>query len=307
MATHDYICEPDKWYLGKLNKSEKNRLLFEIRLRKQAIEQRNLARARSDGPSGAQLLNSHVERKEASEAKAGGQGAEVSSVSSSASDRAQSPPRSPVKSGIQISLHHVLPQMSPEVPQPSPAAMEAAGPLKLHKVPAIAEGKGSRHRPLKESSTRSEKSSQSRRKSTHDSLLQNIQQIRSEQHLNSIVEYINAGLLKIESLSNEKRRVKKLIKAWNASYERQHGRIPAASERKGHLRELHEEYQQVSRTLHHRLNNVPAANGVFDVSLLPQLSLALRVRKDKLDEVLSKVGLTLQQFEELRNKRFSDL
>jgi hypothetical protein len=39
--------------------------------------------------------------------------------------------------------------------------------------------------------------------------------------------------------------VKKLIKAWNASFERNNGVAITGSERKGQLRELYEEYQQV--------------------------------------------------------------
>ena len=76
-------------------------------------------------------------------------------------------------------------------------------------------------------------------------LLLHVQKIRSEQQLDALIEYIQAGYIKIDSLVVEKRRLKKLIKAWNATYEKNLGRPPNASERKGHYRELFEEYQQV--------------------------------------------------------------
>lgn len=76
-------------------------------------------------------------------------------------------------------------------------------------------------------------------------LLQNIKKIRTEQQLLALLEYMQAGFIKIEYLNTEKRKLKKLIKAWNFSFERKNGRVPTANERKGHLRDLYEEYQQV--------------------------------------------------------------
>lgn len=80
-------------------------------------------------------------------------------------------------------------------------------------------------------------------------LLQQVQKIRSEQQLDSLLEYLNAGFNKIDQLNLEKRRIKKLIRAWNATYLKQHDKLPTSAERKGHVRELHEEYQQVSITV----------------------------------------------------------
>jgi len=51
---------------------------------------------------------------------------------------------------------------------------------------------------------------------------------------------------KIEALNRDKRRVKKMIRAWNASYEKMNGVAPTGGERKGLVRDLYEEYQQVS-------------------------------------------------------------
>lgn len=76
-------------------------------------------------------------------------------------------------------------------------------------------------------------------------LVRKVRQIRNEQQWKSIVEYINAGYDKIEKLQLEKRKIKKLIKAWNQSFEKQYGRLPTTADRKGHLRDLHEEYHQV--------------------------------------------------------------
>lgn len=109
-------------------------------------------------------------------------------------------------------------------------------------------------------------------------LLQHVQKIRSEQQLDSIIEYLNVGFNKIDQLNLEKRRIKKLIRAWNASYLRQHDRLPTSSERRGHLRELHEEYQQIT--------------------------LALKIRKEKMEETLKKVGLSKEEFEDIRNNKF---
>jgi hypothetical protein len=77
-------------------------------------------------------------------------------------------------------------------------------------------------------------------------LLQHVKKVRSDQQLQAMVEYLNAGMVKVETNAQEKRRLKKLIKAWNASFEKKHGRLPTSAERsKGHLRELYEEYHQV--------------------------------------------------------------
>lgn len=75
--------------------------------------------------------------------------------------------------------------------------------------------------------------------------LKNSLNARSAQQLDSIIEYLNLGFNKIERLGGEKRKLKKLIRAWNSSYEKQFGRLPMSSERKGHVRELYEEYQKV--------------------------------------------------------------
>lgn len=76
-------------------------------------------------------------------------------------------------------------------------------------------------------------------------LLENVQKIRSEQQLHAITEYLQVGFAKIDKLSLEKRKIKKLIKAWNATYQKQFGHLPSSSERKGHLRELYEDYHKV--------------------------------------------------------------
>lgn len=76
-------------------------------------------------------------------------------------------------------------------------------------------------------------------------LLLHVKKVRSEQQMNAMLDYLQAGFIKIETLTTEKRRIKKLIKAWNASFEKNNARLPTSSERKGHLRELYEEYHQV--------------------------------------------------------------
>jgi hypothetical protein len=90
-------------------------------------------------------------------------------------------------------------------------------------------------------------SSKSKEQPSGDSvkLLENALKVRSEQQLNSVIEYLDIAFEKVEKLIAEKRKIKKLIKAWNLSYEKQFGHIPSSSERKGHLRELYEEYHKV--------------------------------------------------------------
>lgn len=200
---------PAKWYLGKVDRSEKQRLLFEVKLRRQkaSLEATN---SLSDSPFTASQFShvSVVRRQDEDVARE-----DISSSSSS----------------------HLKPSYDADQPNQ---------PVERDHLTSLA------------SSMREQKSDRSNSKGlrrhskakakTQEVLLQNLQKIRSEQQLNTVMEYINASLLKIDSLKNEKRRVKKLIRAWNASYEKQHGRLPAIADRKGHLRELHEEYQQVT-------------------------------------------------------------
>ena len=107
--------------------------------------------------------------------------------------------------------------------------------------PIIAESKTTRRPNSKaeNGNNRSRSRSKSRSKSAHrrnnnnydiendrdDHMLQHVKKIRSEQQMNALVEFIQAGFVKIEHLDAEKRRVKKLIKAWNKSYEKNTGSI----------------------------------------------------------------------------------
>jgi hypothetical protein len=70
--------------------------------------------------------------------------------------------------------------------------------------------------------------------------------LKNEQQLNSLMEYLTSGFTKAEKLEHERRRIKRLIKAWNSSYQQEFGKLPSSSERKGHLRDLHEEYHKVN-------------------------------------------------------------
>jgi hypothetical protein len=71
--------------------------------------------------------------------------------------------------------------------------------------------------------------------------------LKNEQQLNSLMEYLSSGFNKAEKLEHERRRIKRLIKAWNSSYQQEFGKLPSSSERKGHLRDLHEEYHKVNK------------------------------------------------------------
>lgn len=109
----------------------------------------------------------------------------------------------------------------------------------------LATGKSARHKQSSHNNNNEAGEEEHGGRHNQRMLLQHVQKIRSEQQLNAMLEYIQAGFDKIEVLNTEKRRIKKLIRAWNASFEKKTGRLPTSTERKGHLRELYEEYQQV--------------------------------------------------------------
>lgn len=136
-------------------------------------------------------------------------------------------------------------QASKLSPHPPTAATPGQGqgrPISSLKISAKDGGR----RPSNKTPTPTAVSGGERRLQKIDSkLLENVQKIRSEQQLTSIMEYLQVGFAKIDKLSLEKRKIKKLIKAWNATYQKQFGHIPSSSERRGHLRELYEDYHKV--------------------------------------------------------------
>jgi hypothetical protein len=78
-----------------------------------------------------------------------------------------------------------------------------------------------------------------------EKLRHSLKEIQNEQQQMVLVDYVTNCQSKIASMSDEKRRLKRLIRTWNTSYEKLHGHLPTSADRTGHLRELHEEYQQV--------------------------------------------------------------
>jgi regulator of replication initiation timing len=177
-----------------------------------------------------------------------------------------------------------------------------------------------------------------RESENHRNLLQHVKKVRSDQQLQAMIEYLQAGFIKIENLSLEKRRIKKLIKAWNTSFEKKNSRVPTSGERKGHLRELYEEYHQVcvgtimsymcvcgchyvtfsssgqwiwtcgdnSYVLLCPLVFLLLTTSVFACMTAHQVSLALRIRVEKMEDSLRTVGLTQEEFIQLRDKKLSD-
>ena len=107
--------------------------------------------------------------------------------------------------------------------------------------------------------------------------LVHLKKIRSEQQLATMMEFLESGFAKMESIAIEKRRVKKLIQAWNKILLKSGAeKLPADSERRGRLREMYEEYHQ--------------------------LQLSLKIRAEKMETMLQSVGLDRQGYEELRNR-----
>jgi len=148
-------------------------------------------------------------------------------------------------------------------------------------LPAVAESKSSSRKPThasgkaRNSSRRHNRRENSRENKEH--LLLHVKDIRSQQHMNATIDFVQSGMDKIEALNRDKRRVKKMIRAWNASYEKTNGVAPIGSERKGLVRDLYEEYQQIS--------------------------LALKVRNDKMDSTLKSIGIDREGFLKLRDRR----
>jgi len=108
-------------------------------------------------------------------------------------------------------------------------------------------------------------------------LLKDIKSIRSEKQLRDMLEYIGAGYEKIETLNTEKRRIKKILKAWNASFEKRNGRAATKQERKELAGGYYEEYQLISYKLHSR--------------------------EQKMDKVLNLCGITKEDYELLSQDR----
>ena len=94
--------------------------------------------------------------------------------------------------------------------------------------------------------------------------------------LASLIEYIQDGYVAIEQADNDKRHYKKIIKQWNHSFEERCGRIATNTERKALARDMYESYQKASAQL--------------------------KIRCDKVNNILQQVGLTHSGFLKLRDK-----
>lgn len=236
---HEVVRHPPEEVRGRavINARDRARMLFEIRYR----TPQGVAAGDPATPGTSEEVQSLKD-----------EGVQHRSASSATSSEVEGEPL--------ISYRTVRPQQEAATPPRTSSVVPV--PVPLHKVPAVAEEKAR---------ARGSKGVRGGHK-----LVMDVQQIRSQQQMRAVVEHMSAQQMKIEGLANEKRRVKKLIRAWNASYERQHGRLPGSGDRKGHLRELHEEYQQ--------------------------LALSLRIRREKMDDALRKVGMTLEQVQQLQQQ-----
>lgn len=227
----DRVTQAEKWYVGKMNKQERNRLLFEIQLSKKSNLSFSESRNNDKGGNTTTLVSSSHQHQYSSDTS--GSGGRLGSE-----QRLVAPV---VETAVKITYDHILPQ-----------TMSSS-----HKSASLTNSKpadvGRQHHRSTEKKTKGSASSRRRKSSRHDpgdtANLQYLQQIRSEQQIKSIVDYISDTMQKIDGLQNDRRRVKKLIKAWNTSHERKYGHAPSAQERKGHLRSLHEEYRQVGDML----------------------------------------------------------
>ena len=77
------------------------------------------------------------------------------------------------------------------------------------------------------------------------SLLMKLQNISSEKQTQALIEHIEIDYQKLEKLENEKRKLRKMLKTWNITFEKENGRLPSNIERKNFAGKLYEEYQKV--------------------------------------------------------------
>jgi hypothetical protein len=77
------------------------------------------------------------------------------------------------------------------------------------------------------------------------SMIKEVMKMRSDQQLANLIEYVQAGFAKIEDLEGNKRRLKKIFRAWNVRFEKANGREPTLKDRKAVLKEQYMEYDEV--------------------------------------------------------------
>lgn len=91
-----------------------------------------------------------------------------------------------------------------------------------------------------------------------EKLLMGVKQIRSEQKMSSWLEYFRVAIADIDNLRSEKRRLKKLVRAWSARVKQQeqavrsgaqHSSQEAERERAKYLKELQREYHVISAAM----------------------------------------------------------
>lgn len=107
----------------------------------------------------------------------------------------------------------------------------------------------------------------------------NVKLIRSQQQMRAVIDVVSDGLDKLDALESEKRKLKMSIKSWNSVFEKENGRAPTKRERKALAGHLYDSYQKIS--------------------------LQLRVKGDKMEDLLKKIGLARPDFENLREKQLA--
>jgi hypothetical protein len=117
-------------------------------------------------------------------------------------------------------------------------------------------------------------SSKQRRHTEQEAVASYLQQRRMHDELYHLVESVQRSLDKIEALSHEKRKVKRVIKMWNVTFERQHGRPATQEERKQQAKAHYVEHQRLSRLL--------------------------EIRNAKVDESLRSMGVSRDEFRDLQ-------
>jgi hypothetical protein len=81
--------------------------------------------------------------------------------------------------------------------------------------------------------------------SSSHGMLMHVKKIRSEQQLSALLDYIQSAYIKIENLEGEKRRLKKQLRTWNMTFERDNGRAPTSKEGKVLMKDQYMDYEQV--------------------------------------------------------------
>jgi hypothetical protein len=144
-----------------------------------------------------------------------------------------------------------LPTPPPPVVEEEEDETERRDQLSELRVAANAATPSSTSRPLSTSSAtassiRTPKYTYRGAEASEDILKSNLAKSNIDSRLANMIVNIHQQSVKLALLEGEKRKVKKALKIWNTTFERDHNRPPTNFERKEFVGKLYEDYQKVS-------------------------------------------------------------